>query len=87
MNTIIIIIGCCWILYKSGAVGRFLEKLKTKPDAPADPVETTTAPPDRRQLEADALYILQARGLDTNNIKYMSNNILNEIINDYITGR
>lgn len=87
MNAIIIIIGCCWILYKTGAAGRFLEKLKIKPDAPADPVETTTAPPDRQQLQADAIYILESRGLSTDYVKYMSNRLLAEIIEEYYTSR
>lgn len=87
MNAIIIIIVCCWIFYKTGAAGRFLDLFKMEPGAQLDPVEPKTPPPTRKQLEADAIYILESRGLSTENIKYMSNNILYEIIQEHFTSR
>lgn len=85
MKTIIIIMFCCWIIYKTGAAGRFLDLFKMEADAPPEPPKPET--PNRKQLQADAAYILESRGLSTEYIKYMSNNILNEIIQEYYSSR
>lgn len=86
MKTIIIIMFCCWIIYKTGAAGRFLELFKIRSGAPPDTAAQET-PPTRQQLEAHAIYILESRGLSTNNVKYMTDKLLIEIIQEYYAGR
>lgn len=86
MKTIIIIMVCCWIFYKTGAAGRFLELFKIRSGAPPD-TATQETPPTRPQLEAHAIYILESRGLSTDYVKYMSNRLLVEIIQEYYASR
>lgn len=90
MKTVIYITIACFFLKWSGLMKKFLDRLKL-PEAPEDP-EAAEAPevdetPTRPQLEADAIYILESQGLTTKGVKYMSNRILQEIIQDYFEGR
>lgn len=90
MKTIIYITIACFFLKWSGLMKKFLDRLKL-PEAPEDP-EAAEAPevdetPTRPQLEAHAIYILESRGLSTDYVKYMSNRLLAEIIEEYYTSR
>ena len=84
MKTILYIIVACYLLKRSGLIKRFLNRLKL-------PEETATPEvyqePTRQELQADVIYILESKGLTTDNVKYMSNRILTEIIQDYYESR
>lgn len=84
MKTVIYITIVCFFLKWSGLMKRFLDRLKLPEAAEAPEVDET---PTRPQLEADAIYILESQGLTTKGVKYMSNRILQEIIQDYFEGR
>lgn len=84
MKTIIYITIACFFLKWSGLMKKFLDRLKL-PEAPEDPEVDET--PTRPQLEAHAIYILESRGLSTDYVKYMSNRLLAEIIEEYYTSR
>ena len=86
--TILIIVAVCYTLYKSGAVGWFLNKIRiTTEPAPI------TAPPqekqketitDREQLEIQAHYILTMQAYPyPETTAYMSDTMLIQIINNY----
>lgn len=86
MKTILIVFVTCWILYKSGLIKKLLTACEIK-DADQVAETDTTAPPSRQELQADVTYILESKGLSTDNIKYMSNRILNDIISEYLNDR
>lgn len=86
MTTILIIILVCWMLYKVGAVGCFLNVCKLQEETPDETLETYyTAPPitEREQLERQAAVIVTAMGEDARTVKYMSDGLLKALINDY----
>ena len=87
VKTIIIVIISCWILYKSGAVRKLLTAFKLKDCDQVADVGPTSPPVNRQQLQAHAIYILESRGLSTDYVKYMSNRLLAEIIEEYYTSR
>lgn len=84
---ILLIILTCFILYKVGAVGWFLNRCRLEPE----PIRTTaTAPPqketitDREQLEIQARYILTMQQYEyPETTAYMSDTMLLQIINNY----
>lgn len=87
MTTILIIICACWLLYKLGAVGGLLNACKLQEETPGETLETHyTAPPitEREQLERQAAVIVAAMGEDSRTVAYMSDNLLQALINDYI---
>ena len=80
----LVIIGLI-ILYKSGAVGYFLNACKLEETT----TETTPAPPevitDRDRLETDAQYILSKQGTATPEVvRTMSDEMLKHIIREYL---
>lgn len=84
---ILIIAGAALLLYKTHITARLLERLRL-PEDPEDPeAPEVDETPTRPQLEAHAIYILESRGLSTDYIKYMSNRLLAEIIEEYYTSR
>ena len=86
MTTILIIILVCWLLYKVGAVGGFLNVCKLQDETPGETLETHyTAPPitEREQLERQAAVIVAAMGEDSRTVAYMSEGLLKALINDY----
>lgn len=86
MTTIFIISLVCWMLYKVGAVGGFLNACKLQDETPGETLETHyTAPPitEREQLERQAAVIVTAMGEDARTVKYMSDGLLKALINDY----
>lgn len=84
MKILFIAGAAAFLLYKSHIAARLL-KLFELPEDPETPEVDET--PTRPQLEADAIYILESQGLTTKGVKYMSNRILQEIIQDYFEGR
>lgn len=84
MKTIIYITIACFFLKWSGLMKKFLDRLKLPEAAEAPEVDET---PTRPQLEAHAIYILESRGLSTDYVKYMSNRLLVEIIQEYYASR
>ena len=86
MTTIIIIILVCWMLYKVGAVGCFLNVCKLQDETSGETLETYyTAPPitEREQLERQAAVIVAAMGEDSRTVAYMSEGLMRALINDY----
>lgn len=83
MKTVIYITVACCFLKWFGIMKKFLDRLKL----PEEPEKLEPTPPTRQQLQADVIYILESKGLTTENVKYMSNRILTEIIQDYFEGR
>lgn len=86
MTTILIIILVCWMLYKVGAVGGFLNACKLQEETPGETMTTYyTAPPitEREQLERQAAVIVAAMGEDSRTVAYMSEGLLKALINDY----
>lgn len=86
MATILIIILVCWMLYKVGAVGGFLNVCKLQEETPDETTTTYyTAPPitEREQLERQAAVIVAAMGEDSRTVVYMSEGLLRALINDY----
>ena len=86
MTTILIVIFACWMLYKVGAVGVFLNACKLQEETPGETLETYyTAPPitEREQLERQAAVIVAAMGEDSRTVAYMSEGLLRALINDY----
>ena len=95
MTTILIIILICWMLYKTGAAGGFLECFRLyEPETVTEsvvvaPGTKTTAAPETRQetredLEASARYILTARGYEyPETVDSMPDALLIKIIRDY----
>lgn len=95
MTTILIIICACWILYKTGAAGGFLECFRLyEPETVTEsavvaPVTKVTAAPETRQetredLEASAHYILTARGYEyPETVDSMPDALLVKIIREY----
>ena len=87
--TILIILAACYSLYKSGAVGWFLNKIRIT----TEPAPITAPPPqenqketitDREQLEIQAHYILTMQGYShPETTAYMSDTMLIQIINNY----
>ena len=86
MKTVIYITIACFFLKWSGLMKKFLDRLKL-PEAPEDPEAAEAPEVTRPQLQADAIYILESQGLTTEGVKYMSNRMLQKIINDYFEGR
>ena len=83
---ILLIILTCFILYKVGAVGGFLNRCRLEPE----PIRTTaTAQPqeditEREKLERQAHYILTAQDYEyPETVAYMSETMLMQIINNY----
>ena len=83
---ILLIILTCFILYKVGAVGWFLNRCRLEPE----PIRATaTAPPqeeptEREKLERQAHYILTAQDYEyPETVAYMSDTMLIQIINKY----
>ena len=90
MKTIFIITALCIVLKKSGAVGAFLDRLKTEPEPTAarKNTELTAAGPDhiteREKLEKQAHYILTSQKYEyPETVQYMSDTMLLQIINNY----
>lgn len=86
MTTILIVIFACWLLYKLGAVGGFLNACKLQDEETGETLETYyTAPPltEREQLERQAAVIVAAMGEDSRTVAYMSEGLLKALINDY----
>lgn len=86
MKAILIIILVCWMLYKVGAVGGFLNVCKLQEETPGETRTTHyTAPPitEREQLERQAAIIVAAMGEDSRTVAYMSEGLLKALINDY----
>ena len=93
--TIIIIIACCWILYRCGKMSGFLElfRLTSKPhqeptkephqEPPHEPPHERT--PERLKIEAIAMNILLYKGIETapTRVKRLSNSELNNIIDTF----
>lgn len=80
----LVIIGLI-ILYKSGALAKFLKSCKLEEPT----TETTPAPPeaitDRDRLETDASYILSKQGITTpDTVRTMSDEMLKHIIREYL---
>lgn len=87
MKTVIYITIACFFLKWSGLMKKFLDRLKLPKDPEAAEAPEVDETPTRPQLEADAIYILESRGLSTDYVKYMSNRLLAEIIEEYYTSR
>ena len=87
MKILYLIIAGGFILYKTHITARLLEVLRLPEDPEAAEAPEVDETPTRPQLEADAIYILESQGLTTKGVKYMSNRILQEIIQDYFEGR
>lgn len=86
MTTILIITLVCWMLYKVGAVGSFLNACKMQEEETGETLETYyTAPPitEREQLERQAAVIVAAMGEDSRTVAYMSEGLMRALINDY----
>ena len=86
MTTIFILLLVCWMLYKVGAVGCFLNACKMQEEETGETLETYyTAPPitEREQLERQAAVIVAAMGEDSRTVAYMSEGLLRALINDY----
>lgn len=86
MTTIFIISLVCWLFYKSGAVGGFLNACKLQDEETGETMTTYyTAPPitEREQLERQVAVIVAAMGEDSRTVAYMSEGLLRALINDY----
>jgi hypothetical protein len=84
MKILFIAGAAAFLLYKSHIAARLLKLFELPEDPEAPEVDET---PTRPQLEAHAIYILESRGLSTDYVKYMSNRLLAEIIEEYYTSR
>lgn len=93
---IIIIIITCFIIYKFGFCGWLLDRF-TIPDyeteitpGPAHYIQEKTTPvihetiTDREKLEKQAAAVVAAMGEDSRTVVYMSDGLLQSLINDYI---
>lgn len=86
MATILIVFCACWLFYKSGAVGGFLNACKLQDEETGETMTTYyTAPQitEREQLERQAAVIVAAMGEDSRTVAYMSEGLLRALINDY----
>lgn len=84
MKTIIFIIIFCFTLYKTGALRALLTRCTLENEKPAG---AEPAPPeltDREKLEMQARYIITRQGQNPDTAHYMSEGLLQSIINDYI---
>ena len=87
---IILIIITCLILYKTGAMSRFLASLEMDPEAIPEPVEIQEPepqePPEGRQKwEIEARYVLTIQGrVNPDTVAYMGDEMLKSIIRDYL---
>ena len=94
---ILIIIITCFIMYKTGFCGWLLDRfiipeydIETTP-APAPVLISQENAPvidknitDREKLEKQAAVVVAAMGEDARTVKYMSDGLLQALINDYI---
>ena len=95
MSTIIIIIVCCWFLYKAGAVGLFLDRFKlkeynTQPETPGPitkPINNAKKiNVERMQAEKIAANILTYQGYKKDAfklVKGLDNETLTKIITTF----
>lgn len=87
MKILYLIIAGGFVLYKTHITARLLEVLRLPEDPEAAEAPEVDEAPTRPQLEAHAIYILESRGLSTDYIKYMSNRLLVEIIEEHYNSR
>ena len=85
MTATAIVILTCLLLHRSGVLNKFLTACKVSADPEPIP-ETPQKPPNtRRQLEADASYILTKQGYKTpETVAYMGDEMLTNIIREYL---
>lgn len=85
MTATAIIIITCLLLHRSGVINRFLIACKMSTDPEKIP-ETPPAEPEegRKKWETEAAYILKRQGMDPDTVQYMGDEMLMNIIREYL---
>ena len=93
MKAIIIILLGSFALYKMGFARKLLQAatIENIPRPTAPTIQFNTAPPkeehitEREKLESQARIIVSRMGENADTVKYMGDNLLRALINDYTT--
>lgn len=85
MTATAIVIITCLLLHRSGVINKFLTACKVG----ADPEPITETPPTqpeegRKKWETEAAYILKRQGLNPDTVQYMGDEMLMNIIREYL---
>lgn len=85
MFAIIAVAVLSFLLYITGAARRVLNACKLSSD-PEPTHETPPAPPKegRKKWETEAAYILKRQGMDPDTVQYMGDEMLTNIIREYL---